>query len=77
MKKENRIKEAVEMIGGPNVAASVCGVGVRSIYKWMATGRLPRSAFSGEKPYAEMLEKHPQARFTADWLLDRTKQIAA
>lgn len=65
------------MIGGASIAAEICGVKPRAIYKWINRGRLPHQAYTGEKLYAELLAAHPQARFTADWLLDRTKQIAA
>ncbi|MBK8974127.1 MAG: hypothetical protein IPM37_23210 [Hahellaceae bacterium] len=77
MNAENRIKSAVEMIGGVTVAATLCGVTRRSVYKWIERGRLPKSAYTGEKDYAEKLARHPGARFTANWLIERTTQKAA
>lgn len=73
---ENRVKQAIKMIGGARIAAEICGVKPRAIYKWISRGRLPHQAYTGEKPYAELLASHPSARFTADWLIDREKNAA-
>lgn len=74
---DSRVKQAVYMIGGPKVAADICGVSIRAVYKWLDVGRLPRSAYTGEKPYAEILAKHCDAKFTAAWLLSTTETKAA
>lgn len=65
------------MIGGPVVAARVCGVSKRAVYKWLKSGRLPSTAYSGISPYAEKLSNHEKALFTAEWLLDRKARKAA
>ena len=65
----NRVKEAINEIGGVEAAAKLTGVSGRAIYKWIERGKLPRTDYTGETNYAAKIAGHKKARFTADWLL--------
>lgn len=69
----NRIKDAIDQVGGPQIAADLTGVSVRAVYKWIEKGRLPRTEYTGETSHARNIAKHPKAKFTCDWLLERVE----
>lgn len=66
----NRIKKAVGDIGGTPTAAKTCGVSTRSVNKWIAAERLPRTEYTGETSYAKKLAALSEGKFTAAWLLE-------
>ncbi|MBJ2267784.1 hypothetical protein JFT60_10430 [Pseudomonas sp. MF6772] len=66
----NRIKKAVVDVGGTPTAAKTCGVSTRSVNKWIAAGRLPRTEYTGETSYAKKLAALSDSKFTAAWLLE-------
>lgn len=70
------LHEAIDQIGGPEKAASICGRSARAIYKWLAAGSLPRTEYTGETDYAVRLSASPGAKFTAKQLRDRCKPEA-
>lgn len=49
------LKKVIDGIGGVSSAASVCGISPRAIYKWLKAERLPRTDYTGETHYAELL----------------------
>ena len=63
------LKDAIAQSGGITKASKVCGVSQRAIYKWLATGSLPRTDYTGETNYAERLAAASDGQFTAAWLL--------
>lgn len=63
------LKKAVQKVGGVSVAAKVCGVSPRAIYKLLAKGSLPRTDYTGETDYAVRLAAASDGQFTAEWLL--------
>jgi hypothetical protein len=68
------LKQAIEMVPGKvRGAASMCGVSPRAVYKWISTGRLPRTDYTGETNYAGLLAKASGGQFTADDLLELAK----
>jgi hypothetical protein len=65
------ISIAVEKAGGPIAAASACGISRQSIDKWLAKGALPRTEYTGETRYAELLALAAERRgeqFDPEWL---------
>lgn len=66
----NRIKKAVSDVGGTPTAAKTCGVSTRSVNKWIAAERLPRTEYTGETSYAKKLAEQSDGKFTAAWLLE-------
>ncbi|NPU91421.1 MAG: hypothetical protein HPY82_05860 [Gammaproteobacteria bacterium] len=72
------LHQAVESVGGPEQAASHCGVSKRAVYKWLARKRLPRTEYTGETNYAEILaDKAIGLNFTKEELLNSLKSVAA
>lgn len=51
------LKDAIDKAGGVSKASAACEVSPRAIYKWLATGCLPRTEYSGETDYATRLAK--------------------
>ncbi|GLU37147.1 YdaS family helix-turn-helix protein [Pseudomonas sp. NBRC 100443] len=49
------LKQAIEDAGGAAAVATSCGVSVRAVYKWAASGVLPRTEYTGETNYADCI----------------------
>ena len=75
----NSVKKAVIAVGGAAEAAKICNVSPRAVYKWLASGSLPRTDYTGETNYAELLATAARGAFTAESLLVRSdnRNIAA
>ncbi|MEZ2746331.1 hypothetical protein ACBQ16_14135 [Halopseudomonas bauzanensis] len=71
------LKHAIKEAGGPAKAAEVCGISSRAIYKWLASGHLPRTEYTGETDYAQRLANASKGAFTADWLLEKASPSKA
>lgn len=69
----NLIKEAVRLAGGTGKAAQACGVSPRAVNKWIKSGRLPRTEYSGETNHAQRLSQASGGRFSAEGLLSSLK----
>lgn len=65
----NAISTAIGAVGGPVAAAKACGIRRQAIDKWLAKGVLPRTDYTGETSYADLLAKASDGLFTAEWLL--------
>lgn len=63
------LKDAITKAGGIGKASQACEVSQRAIYKWLATGCLPRTDYTGETNYAQRLAAASSGQFTAEWLL--------
>lgn len=50
------LKQIITQIGVPKVAKE-CGVSNRAVYKWCERGVLPRTDFTGETAYAEIIAR--------------------
>lgn len=63
------LKDAITKAGGIGRASKACEVSPRAIYKWLASGCLPRTDYTGETNYAQRLAAAAAGEFTAEWLL--------
>ncbi|MFB8829084.1 hypothetical protein ACE0DR_06160 [Azotobacter sp. CWF10] len=66
------LRESINKAGGVANAAAICGVSQRAIYKWLTTGALPRTEYTGETNYAVRLAAVAAElgnSFDAAWLL--------
>lgn len=63
------LKKSIEQVGGAAKAAAICGVSQRAVYKWLSSGSLPRTEYTGETHYAQRLADASAGQFTAEWLL--------
>jgi len=57
-----------------SVVANACGRTPKAIYKWIERGTLPRTDFTGETNYAELIAKASEGRFTATQILEISKK---
>ncbi|OPG69107.1 hypothetical protein B1219_27880 [Pseudomonas ogarae] len=67
------IAYSFEAVGGIGAAAKVCDRSCQALNKWRQSGCLPRTDYTGETKYAELLAsaaKQRGNRFQASWLLD-------
>lgn len=64
---------AFEAVGGIGTAAKVCNRSYQALNKWRQAGCLPRTDYTGETKYAELLASEAKRRgngFQASWLLN-------
>lgn len=61
------LAEAIKEIG-VNTISSACGCSVRSIYKWMKKGCLPRTDFTGETNYAAKIAQASHGKYSPEFI---------
>lgn len=69
----NAIAFAFEAVGGIGAAAKVCQRSYQALNKWRLAACLPRTDYTGETCYAELLATAAQKNghsFEAAWLLE-------
>lgn len=69
----NAIAFAFEAVGGIGAAAKVCERSYQALNKWRLAACLPRTDYTGETRYAELLATAAQKNghsFQAAWLLE-------
>ncbi|ATR83800.1 hypothetical protein CS390_15255 [Pseudomonas sp. HLS-6] len=49
------LRKAIEDAGGVAAVALACGKTPRAVYKWLASGCLPRTEYTGETKYSERI----------------------
>lgn len=50
------LKHIIDFLGAAKVSG-LCGVSVRAVYKWRASNSLPRTEYTGETRYSEILSQ--------------------
>ena len=70
MNTQTPISQAVEIIGLSKLA-KFCGVTYPAVRKWEKVGRLPRTEWTGETNYAEIIERETAGQVTRNQLLQR------
>lgn len=68
----NAIAYAFEAVGGIGAAAKVCGRSYQALNKWRLAACLPRTDYTGETKYAQLLASAAVKNgnsFDAGWLL--------
>lgn len=63
---------AFEAVGGIGAAAKVCNRSYQALNKWRQAGCLPRTDYTGETKYAQLLADAAEQKgnaFQATWLL--------
>lgn len=68
----NAIALAFQAAGGLGAAAKICGRSCQALNKWRLAGSLPRTEYTGETHYAELLAAAAERNgrpFDAKWLL--------
>lgn len=74
----NRLKIFLEQVdGGIPAVAEACGVSTRAVYKWLSHGRLPRTDYTGETNYAEIIASLEGHDFGSEDLLSVVSDISS
>ncbi|EPM9972934.1 hypothetical protein ACTTRZ_003908 [Acinetobacter baumannii] len=75
----NPIQQAIDAVGGRTNAASLLGISYVAVRKMVEKGVLPRTDYTGETNYAQILAEHSNGKVTQEWLLDKAnpKHLAA
>ncbi|MGE4529791.1 MAG: YdaS family helix-turn-helix protein [Acidithiobacillus sp.] len=55
---------AKSLLGSYNALGRVCSVSGKAVMKWVAAGRLPRTEYTGETRYAEMIQNATNGAIT-------------
>ncbi|AYN10177.1 MULTISPECIES: hypothetical protein [Pseudomonas] len=55
------LKKAIDDAGGAFAVSIACGKTPRAVYKWLASGCLPRTEYTGETNYAEKIAELAKA----------------
>lgn len=50
------LKHIIDSLGAAKVA-DLCGISVRAVYKWRTSNFLPRTEYTGETRYSEILSQ--------------------
>lgn len=50
------LRQIIAHLGAKKIA-DLCGVTVRAVYKWRTANALPRTEYTGETKYSELLAK--------------------
>jgi hypothetical protein len=66
---ENKVKKAVIQAGGQAVVARACGVRQQTVFRWVHTGHLPRTEWTGETNYSSVLASMDGVNVTRKELL--------
>ena len=69
----NPIKYAFDAVGGRSKAALLLNRTYMAMSKMEKRGVLPRTEYTGETKYAEILANNSDGKFTAQWLLEKAK----
>lgn len=66
-------KSVIDAVGGVKAASKICGISPRAMYKWLDSGSLPRTDYTGETNYADLLAEASDGKFTADELREKLR----
>lgn len=69
----NPIKYAFDAVGGRSKAAALLNRTYMAMSKMEKRGVLPRTEYTGETKYAQILAINSDGKFTAEWLLEKAK----
>lgn len=56
MAKIKTLSIAVAALGGLEATGKVCGVTGQAVSRWLKRGKLPRTEYTGETHYADLME---------------------
>lgn len=75
METQNLISEAIRIVGLAKLA-KCCEVTYPAIRKWERAGRLPRTEWTGETKYSEVIERETKGKITRAQLLQPPVPVA-
>ncbi|WP_367154675.1 hypothetical protein [Methylomonas sp. HYX-M1] len=63
-----KLNEASRIVGGFEKLGRVCGLTGKAVKKWAIAGRPPRTEYTGETQYAELISKAVDGEISVDQL---------
>jgi len=66
----NPVQQAINAVGGRTQASALLGISYVAIRKMAEKGVLPRTDYTGETNYAEILANNSNGVISREWLLD-------
>jgi Uncharacterized protein conserved in bacteria, prophage-related len=60
------ILKAKKILGSYDAVGRVCGVSGKAVMKWVGSGRLPRTEYTGETTYAQAIEHATNGTVTVE-----------
>ena len=73
----NPLERAILLAGGAAAVARACSVSPVAVHKWRQRGRLPRTDWTGETNYAELIAEATNGRITSNELRQPIEDRAA
>lgn len=72
---QEKLLEAKGLLGGFTAIGKICGVSYKAVSKWAIAGKPPRTEYSGETNYAELISAATGGQISKDDLLPRPKHL--
>jgi hypothetical protein len=66
-----------DILGSYDAIGRACGVSGKAVMKWHKKGKPPRTEYTGETSYADILEKECSGAVKKEGLLPSFSQVAA
>lgn len=70
MSSSHPLRHAIALVGLTRLARGL-GVSYQAVRKWDTVGRMPRTEWTGETCYAQIIERATDGEVTREQLLDR------
>jgi len=71
------LEKAIALAGSQTALASILGLTPQAIQKWFSNGCLPRTEWTGETNYVQIIVDHFPSQITREELLQRPSQKQA
>lgn len=72
----NPVRRAIAIVGLQPLVQAL-GVSSQAMYKWIKSGRMPRTEWTGETAYSQKIEELTARQVTRDQLLGRWPEPAS
>lgn len=73
MRTAPSLEQVIEAAGGPHAAAKALGITPQALHKWRARGCLPRTDFTGQTRYAEVLAAASDGKWSAEEIREKCR----
>lgn len=71
------LKYHIDQAGGVAAVANMINITNRAVYKWLSKNELPRTEYTGETQYAEIIEKGTNGKVSKSEFLKAGKPKGA
>lgn len=66
LKRKLTVRDAVKLAGGLGKVSALCGVSKQAVDKWIQNQKLPRTEYTNETKYAEVMADASEYAFLAE-----------